>query len=123
MKLRATIKTNECLPQSRAFVFSGLFVSATDILGEWLTIYQKRMSNLLEDDLSIEDKKEILIKFIEKTTVESIDNQQHKLTIHFKKPLVDDSLVYKNPSKRSEGYQIADGIKDLILDIDTVKCN
>ena len=55
--------------------------------------------------------------------MKSIDKQQHKLTIHFKKPLVDDSLVYKNPSKKSEGYQISDGIKDLILDIDTVKYN
>lgn len=90
---------------------------------DWLTVFQKRMGNLLKDDLSIEDKKEILTKFVDKITVESIDKQQHKLTIHFKIPLVDDSLVYKNPSKKSEGYQIADGIKDLILDIDTSKKN
>lgn len=60
---------------------------------------------------------------VNKIIVKSVNKQKPELTINFNIPLIDDSLIYKNPLRKSEGYQIKDGIKDLIVEINNSKNN
>tara|TARA_Y100000296_G_scaffold83508_1_gene114518 strand:+ start:516 stop:2246 length:1731 start_codon:yes stop_codon:yes gene_type:complete len=37
----------------------------------------------------------------------------HKLTVNFKQPIVDDAIKYKNPQKKSDGYNVINGKKKI----------
>ena len=37
----------------------------------------------------------------------------HKLIVSFKQPIVDDAIKYKNPQKKSDGYNVKNGKKKL----------
>tara|TARA_B100000315_G_scaffold260082_1_gene319169 strand:+ start:2447 stop:4135 length:1689 start_codon:yes stop_codon:yes gene_type:complete len=37
----------------------------------------------------------------------------HKFNVHFKLPIVDDKVVYKDKSNKSKGYNVIDGVNDL----------
>ena len=37
----------------------------------------------------------------------------HKIVVHFKQPIVDDSIVYEDDKNKSKGYNVIKGSKEL----------
>ncbi len=50
---------------------------------------------------------------LDKITVSLNDDSTHRLTVKFKHPIVGDQHEWNDPTKKSDGYQIHDGSKDI----------
>lgn len=76
---------------------------------DWISGFGEKINNLKE--LNVKDKKEFLSHVIDKIVVKTIDKQTHKLNINFRLPYISDSLVWKDSSDKSKGYEIQEGSK------------
>ena len=66
-----------------------------------------------------------VVKFLHNTiiniVVKSTDNLEHKLTIKFTLPYVDDKLIYNDNSDKSKGYILKDGSYSKKLRVGSLK--
>ena len=64
-------------------------------------------------DMPKETRKEYLEGILDQITVTLNDDNTHTLMIGFKKPIVGDRHEWNDTKKKSDGYQIHEGSKDL----------
>ena len=85
---------------------------------DWVKDYDR----FIDESLTIPRKEriELIKKYIKKIDVSfDRDKKIHKFDLYFKLRLVNDILVYNNPDRIRDGYNIKDGNKDLTFELDT----
>ena len=80
---------------------------------DWISKHQKEINSL--DDMNMENRKEYLNGILDTISITLDKNRNHNLSILFKYPIVGDRHEWNNPKKKSEGYQIGEGTKDLVV--------
>ena len=78
---------------------------------DWITAHQKDIENM--SNMPKETRKEYLEGILDRITVTLNDDHTHTLVIRFKKPIVGDRHEWNDTKKKSDGYQIHEGSKDL----------
>ena len=63
-------------------------------------------------------KKRFLEGLLENILVTSDDKQTHSITLKFKIPYVNDKLVWKDQTKKSDGYDLTGGDNNITLVFD-----
>ena len=83
---------------------------------DWVGRFKNKIESIRDDKVSVETKQEFLAGLVEKVTVVPMETRkEHKFNITFKKPVVGDSLTYKDPKTVSKGYTIKAGsIEDVV---------
>jgi len=74
---------------------------------DWVSKYGDQVS--LHTDASPEEQRDYLHGLIERIDVYKDDEVGHKVIIKFNIGIVDDAIVYKNPKKKSLGYEVKEG--------------
>lgn len=77
----------------------------------WLDQFQKRLKQ--QKKLSPEQRRAFLEGMVVDIGVELLDPQNHKLTINFELPLVEDDIEYVDPKDKSKGYTVNAGERSL----------
>jgi hypothetical protein len=72
-------------------------------------------------EFSTQERFDFLKGVIDRIVVKTLDKQSHQLEILFKIPYVNDQLVWRDSSRKSLGYDLADGELAINVDIDTKK--
>jgi len=72
-------------------------------------------------EFAVQERHEFLKGVIDHIVVKTLDKQSHELVIRFKIPYVNDQLVWRNPNRKSLGYDLKDGDFGISVDIDTKK--
>jgi len=87
--------------------------------GEWVD-WVKKFSKYIDDldQLKPIQRKEFLTKLIDKITVFTIDDQNQKINIRFKTPMIKDDLIWKDQKNKDKGYEIISGKTDLVIDVE-----
>ena len=78
---------------------------------DWISKHQEDIESL--SDMKMETRKGYLEGILDKITVSLNDDSTHRLTVKFKHPIVGDQHEWNDPTKKSDGYQIHDGSKDI----------
>lgn len=79
---------------------------------DWVSDYEEWIEN--NNKLSRSKKIELIRKYIKEVDVILDKNtQQHQFNIKFKLKLINESLNYFNPNRKSEGYEIKEGLNNL----------
>ena len=76
---------------------------------DWVKLFGKKIDELNSEKMCLDDKILFLSEVLEEVQVVDIDKLEHEVSIKFKHRCVDDSLLWKNPAKKSLGYTIQDG--------------
>lgn len=82
---------------------------------DWIDKFQRKVDAYRS--FSPEEKREVLQGLLTEIDVHLVDAKKHRLDIKFKLPLVDDKLVYKDPSNKSLGYKVKEGSATLKVDL------
>jgi prefoldin subunit 5 len=84
---------------------------------DWVRRYEEQYQNL--ENLSEIDKKAYIEALVMRLVVHlDGDTKEHTLDVEFSLPIVGDQLVYKDPKKKSLGYDIIDGESVLAITAD-----
>jgi len=86
---------------------------------DWLSKFGDRLGAMAE--FAVQERHEFLKGVIDHIVVKTLDKQSHELVIRFKIPYVNDQLVWRNPNRKSLGYDLKDGDFGISVDIDTKK--
>ena len=83
---------------------------------DWVEKYRDRLDGI--ENLSDPERKEYLEGIVDRIGV-SLDQEtrNHKLSIKFKLPMVDDSIEYADPKCRSQGYVVHDGVSNVTVEM------
>lgn len=85
---------------------------------DWVSEFSNRINDMKEET-DLETKRKYLMGVVDRIDITPYYNNglEHRIDITFNHPYVDDELVYHNPNKKSEGYIIREGEKNLLLKI------
>lgn len=72
-------------------------------------------------EFTTQERFDFLKGVIDRIIVKTLDKQSHHLEIRFKIPYVNDQLIWRDPSRKSLGYDLSDGDHSINVDIDTKK--
>lgn len=86
---------------------------------DWRKDFDDDISKLKNSDLSIEERVTFLNSTVDHIKVTTTDDKTHSINVNFTLPFVNDQLVYEDPNKKSKGYKITDGVKNLLVEIDS----
>ncbi len=86
---------------------------------DWVGEFGKRIVKM--SDFSPEEKSKLLKVMIEKIVVQTVDIQNHELTIHFRLPYVNDALVRKKKPKKGDSYSVRKGVTEISVPLDSSK--
>jgi len=78
---------------------------------DWLKEFGKRIDDLRDPSLTIEDKKGFLQGVVDRIDVKSLDNQTHELKVGFTFPYVGDTLVKDTQNGKSPKSRVKGGKK------------
>ena len=83
---------------------------------DWVGKYADKVGSL--EEFAEDDRKEYLEGVLDRINV-FLDKEtnDHNLDIVFRMPLVGDGIKYKNPNKKSEGYEVIEGATDASINI------
>lgn len=83
----------------------------------WVKKFSTKLENLSE--LSEDKRKQFLTEIVSEISVETIDNQTHRLHIRFVTPIVEDNLVWRDKKDKKLGYDLLDGklLKSVNFDV------
>ena len=88
----------------------------------WVDWVNKFGDNLIAlENESVENRIEFLKGILSHISVETIDNQSHRLILHFHIPYVDDAIVWNDSSDKGKGYKIKSGLNMKEVCIDSSK--
>jgi DNA invertase Pin-like site-specific DNA recombinase len=82
---------------------------------KWLDNFRQKIHSF--KNFSPEQRKEVLAGLLTSVDVFMIDSQTHWLDIQFNVPLVDDELVYRDPSNKKLGYAIKGGMTTFMVEL------
>lgn len=82
---------------------------------KWLDKFRQKVDTFRT--FKPEQRKEFLAGLLTRVDVFMIDSQTHWLEIEFNVPLVDDSLVYRDPSNKKKGYAIQEGLNTFLVEL------
>jgi DNA invertase Pin-like site-specific DNA recombinase len=82
---------------------------------KWLDNFRQKIHSF--KNFSQEQRKEVLAGLLTSVDVFMIDSQTHWLDIQFHVPLVDDELVYRDPSNKKLGYAIKGGMTSFMVEL------
>lgn len=82
---------------------------------KWLDNFRKKVDSF--KTFSPAQRKEVLVGLLTSVDVFMIDSQTHWLEIQFHVPLVNDELVYRDPSNKKLGYAIQNGLTTLTVEL------
>lgn len=78
---------------------------------EWVKEYGKRIDQLNNPKVTIEERKKFLEGIVDKVIVTNTDVKEHELIIEFRLPYVGDSIQWIDKDDKSKGYKIRKGRK------------
>lgn len=100
-------KIHDVKTEHQAFMMESSWV-------DWISVFKADIKS--KDNMSEIERKEYLSKLVNKIKVTyDHTNNNHKVEVVFKVPIVNDKLVYNNPDKRSDGWKIKHGGKSKFL--------
>lgn len=77
---------------------------------DWVSLFENHIKSLNNiKDNNIDDKKNIINGMIDKIEVSQKPNNLTELELHFKLPIVNDDLVWRNSNNKKEGYDLVEG--------------
>ena len=76
---------------------------------DWLDQFDKEISNLSELTDDDPKKVEILRKYVDQITVTSDQNKIHHIEVRLTYSIVNDKLIYNDPTDKKKGYRIEEG--------------
>lgn len=82
---------------------------------DWIKLFGKKIKNLKNDNLTIQEKKEFLSGIVEKIIITNKDIQTHEIKIQFKLPYYNDKLKWIDTKKKSKGYIIQLGLEESVI--------
>jgi len=80
---------------------------------DWLSELGQRIDHM--DDLTPQERKDVLKRTVKKIVVKTLDTQRHELELHFTTPMVGDRLAWRDPSDKSKGYDLIEGTSELAI--------
>jgi DNA invertase Pin-like site-specific DNA recombinase len=86
----------------------------------WVDWYNDYQNDLRELSRIQEDKRiDVISRYVERIDVfYDPDAKRHKLSIHFKLPIVGDRLKWRDPKKKSLGYDLTEGDRVMGIELD-----
>jgi len=86
----------------------------------WLDWYNDYQNDIKELSRIQEDKRiDVISRYVERIDVfYDPDAKRHKLSIHFKLPIVGDRLKWRDPKKKSLGYDLTEGDRVMGIELD-----
>ena len=84
----------------------------------WISVYEKNITQFKDQNFPIGAKKEILKGFLEKIILTQKDKQTISFTNDYNIPIIDDQMKYKNIKNKSKGYDLIEGNKTSIVELD-----
>ena len=88
---------------------------------DWVKEFGKRIDDLRDASLTVEEKKRFLSGVLDQIDVKSLDKKNHDLNIKFKFPYVGDEYVYNNSKSKKDGYTIKGGKKSKRVRVNLLK--
>ncbi len=82
---------------------------------KWLDNFRQKIDSF--KNFTPEQRKEVLAGLLTSVDVFMIDSQTHWLELQFTVPLVDDELVYRDPSNKKLGYAIKNGMTTFMVEL------
>jgi DNA invertase Pin-like site-specific DNA recombinase len=82
---------------------------------KWLDNFRQKIDSF--KDFTPAQRKEVLAGLLTSVDVFMIDSQTHWLELQFNVPLVDDELVYRDPSNKKLGYAIKNGMTTCMVEL------
>jgi hypothetical protein len=82
---------------------------------KWLDNFRQKIDSF--KNFTPAQRKEVLAGLLTSVDVFMIDNQTHWLELQFTVPLVDDELVYRDPSNKKLGYAIKGGMTTFMVEL------
>lgn len=76
---------------------------------DWVKLFGQKIDKLNGDQMSLDDKISFLSEVVDEVQVIDVGRLEHEVSIKFKYQCVGDTLIWKNPAKKSLGYTIQDG--------------
>jgi len=77
---------------------------------DWVKGFESHIKSLTEmDKIDVDVRRDIVKGVIEEIVVHQKDGRETELSLQFKLPFVNDGLIWKNPKKKSLGYELVDG--------------
>ena len=84
---------------------------------DWVNEFSDKIEEL-KSETDMQVKKRFLEGLLENILVTSDDKQTHSITLNFKIPFVNDKLVWKDQTKKSDGYDLTGGDNNITLVFD-----
>ena len=84
----------------------------------WLDEFDKEVDELVKIKDN-DEKREVLSKYVDVVIVDSQD-RNHTITLNLTYPIVNDKLVYKNKSRKRDGYTIREGSKSIVVNTKSI---
>ena len=84
---------------------------------DWVNEFSDKIEEL-KSETDMQVKKRFLEGLLENILVTSDDKQTHSITLNFKIPYVNDKLVWKDQTKKSDGYDLTGGDDNITLVFD-----
>ena len=88
---------------------------------DWLKEFGKRIDDLRDPSLTIEEKKRFLEGIVDRIDVKSVDTQTHELKIGFTFPYVGDTLVKRTKKSKSSKTSVKGGSKTKRVRVNLLK--
>jgi len=86
---------------------------------DWRKNFNDDIERLKSPDLTFEEKSKFLKSTVKEIVITTEDKQTHSLRIEFSLPYVEDQLVWKDPHKKRDGYDIIAGNRSLLVSLDS----
>lgn len=86
----------------------------------WIDDFKDKIHTLKTEDMSVEDKKKFLEGVVDKIVVTTKDKQTHQIEVTYRSPYVGDGLEWNEKGKPKKGYQIIEGNKQSVLELNSI---
>ena len=86
---------------------------------DWRKDFDDDIERLKSPDLTFKEKSKFLKSTVKEIVITTEDKQTHSLRIEFSLPYVEDQLVWKDPHKKRDGYDIIAGNRSLLVSLDS----
>lgn len=84
---------------------------------DWVSEFGNQIDQLKNSELPKPERKKFLDGIVSKVSIEGKDKNTHYVEIEFTLPCVGDEMVWRNPSKKSLGYNIREGSTTLLTEM------
>ncbi len=115
-KIKERITVEKLQAEAEIEKLEGQIIESQDIKqwSNWVKTFRQQMESYRK--FKPEQRKEILQQLLTTVDVHLVDDRTHWLEINFKVPLVGDALEYHDPSQKTLGYSLKEGVTSLMVE-------